>query len=158
MRASHSRALYVSTSICLVLVASLLFCRKGPPTRSIRVSWAVPASGATVLGYRIYYNEGANMGSVDVSTRQQLNVPLPTKLPELFHNSSHLPSTVVGPTLVIVGKQKSACFTALCIHQEHMMSSYLEVNMYIPLLFSSKQTYHPLPLLSHREQPLLHLL
>ena len=74
------------------------------------------------MGYRIYYNEGANMGSEDAgasATDHNLTFPYPQSRLNysitIVAVSSHLPSTVVGPALVIVGKQKTACFTVLYI-------------------------------------------
>ena len=82
---------------------------------SIRISWTPPASGAAVVGYRIYYQaEGeqgslSDYGSVDVgasSTQHTLSdlqggllytVTMVTK-------SHYLPSTVAGPVTAVLGK------------------------------------------------------
>ena len=77
---------------------------------SIQVSWTAPASGATVMGYRIYYYDGTNMSSVEVSanaTGHNLAIPHPQSRLRysiaIVALSFHLPSTMVG---LIVGKQK----------------------------------------------------
>ena len=86
--------------------------RLGPTT--IQVSWIAPATRTTVMGYRIYYTEGTNqdVNSVNAgasATNHTITIPQPqSSLSYSFTIvalSTHLPSTVVGPAQVTVGKQ-----------------------------------------------------
>ena len=92
--------------------SNLSAVRVGPT--SIRVSWTAPASGATVMGYRIYYSEGTNQGSEDAgASATDLTITIPQPQSSLTYSitivalSTHLPSTVVGPAMVTVGKQRT---------------------------------------------------
>ena len=81
---------------------------------SIRVSWTPPASGATVVGYRIYYHaEGSqdnptNHSSVDVgASAAQHALSLQGGVLytiTLVTMSQYLPSTVTGPVTVTLRK------------------------------------------------------
>ena len=82
---------------------------------SIRISWTPPASGATVVGYRIYYlaerAQGGpiNHGSVDVgaSPTQHALADLQGGLlytVTMVTKSHYLPSTVAGPVTAVLGK------------------------------------------------------
>ena len=81
---------------------------------SIRVSWTAPTSGATVLGYQVFWTDGTNMNSAGVgasATDHTITIPQPqssslTYSFTIVALSTHLPSTVVGPAPVTVGKQK----------------------------------------------------
>ena len=119
---------------------------------SIEVSWSVPASGATVMGYRIYYDDGTSISSVDVGanvTDHNLTIPHPQNILNysitIVALSAHLPSTVVGPTFVTVGKQKKL----------FALMPYSYINIYHII---NQITHHLLPILSHLEKPLPYLL
>ena len=83
---------------------------------SIRVSWTAPTSGATVTGYRIYYrnkdDEGRviNHDSVDVdASTTEHNITLVLTAGHHYvitvrALSRQLPSPVVGPPTVTIGK------------------------------------------------------
>ena len=83
---------------------------------SIRVSWTAPTSGATVTGYRVYYQEEDNEGrvinldrvDVDASTTEH-NITLVLTPGHCYvitvrTLSSQLPSPAVGPPTVTIGK------------------------------------------------------
>ena len=81
---------------------------------SIRVSWTVPTSGATVTRYCVYYEEEdaqdrvINRNNVNVGA----NTTEHTKIVTAGHRynitvcalSQHLPSPAVGPPTVTLGK------------------------------------------------------
>ena len=75
---------------------------------SIRVSWTAPTSVATVTGYRIYYQAEGDSGSVPVNagvTSYTLgNLQDHTYSITMVTLSIHLPSSVVGPEAVTLGK------------------------------------------------------
>jgi len=85
---------------------------------SIRVFWTAPASGATVKGYRIFFLAKSNKGShidhtsVDVGANatQYIRDGDHDRAPGHHYSitivalSKHLPSSVVGPVEVILGK------------------------------------------------------
>ena len=93
---------------------------------SIRVSWTAPASGATVMGYHIFWIHGNNQNSAGVgasATDHTITILQPqssglTYSFTIVALSSHLPSTVVGPTWVRVGKQKTL-FVLLSLFSPH---------------------------------------
>ena len=101
----------------------ILFAEASPPTifnairvdpTSIRVSWTAPASGATVMGYRIYYSDGSNQRSQDAgASATDLTITIVQPQSSLTYSisivalSTHLPSTVVGPAMVTLGEQKT---------------------------------------------------
>ena len=65
-----------------------------------------------MTGYRIYWSEGSNQGSEDAgASATDLTITIPQPQSSLTYSitivalSTHLPSTVVGPTTVTVGKQ-----------------------------------------------------
>ena len=76
---------------------------------SIRVSWTVPTSVATVTGYQIYYLAEGDSGSVPVDAGVT-SYTLGNLQDGLTYNitmvalSVHLPSSVVGPETVTLGK------------------------------------------------------
>jgi len=76
---------------------------------SIRVSWTAPLSVATVTGYRIYYQAERDWGSVTVDAGVT-NTTLRNLQDGSIYNitmltlSMHLPSSVVGPQSVTLGK------------------------------------------------------
>ena len=83
---------------------------------SISISWTPPTSGATVTGYRIYYHEedaqggiiNPNSMDVDASTIEH-NITLVLTAGHRYNItvralSSQLPSPVVGPPTVTIGK------------------------------------------------------
>lgn len=82
---------------------------------SIRVSWTAPISVATVTGYRIYYQAGGVWGSVSVDAGMT-NTTLRNLQDDLTYNitivalSMHLPSSMVGPRIVTLGKFLCSCF------------------------------------------------
>ena len=77
------------------------------------------------MGYRIFWTDGTNMDSVGVgasATDHTITIPQPqssglTYSFTIVALSSHLPSTVVGPTSVTVGKQKMP-FHAILFHSK----------------------------------------
>ena len=79
------------------------------PATSIRVSWTAPTSVATVTGYRIYYQAEGVSGSVPVNagvtsyTLVHLQDGLTYSI-TIVALSVHLPSCVVGPETVTLGK------------------------------------------------------
>ena len=76
---------------------------------SIRVSWTAPTSVATVTGYRIYYLAEGDSGSVPINA-DVTSYTLGNLQDGLTYNitmvalSIHLPSSVVGPETVTLGK------------------------------------------------------
>ena len=76
---------------------------------SIRVSWTAPTSVATVTGYRIYYQAEGDSGSVPINagvtsyTLVHLQDGLTYNI-TMVALSIHLPSSVVGPETVTLGK------------------------------------------------------
>ena len=82
---------------------------------SVRVSWTAPLSIATVTGYQIYYQAGRNWGSVPVDAGVTITI-LSNLRSGLTYNitmvslSMHLPSSVVGPQSVTLGKSLCDCF------------------------------------------------
>ena len=76
---------------------------------SIRVSWTAPTSVATVTGYRIYYQAEGVSGSVPINagvtsyTLVHLQDGLTYNI-TIVALSVHLPSSVVGPETVTLGK------------------------------------------------------
>ena len=96
----------------------------GPPTglnvesvgpTSIRVSWTAPLSVATVTGSRIYYRAEGDWGSVAVdagvtnTTLRNLQDGSTYSI-TIVALSMHLPSPVVGPQTVTLGKFLCSCF------------------------------------------------
>ena len=79
---------------------------------SARVSWTAPLSVATVTGYQIYYQAEGDWGSVSVGAGVT-NTTLSNLRSGLTYNitmvslSMHLPSSVVGPQSVTLGKSAS---------------------------------------------------
>jgi len=83
---------------------------------SIRVFWNAPVSGATVKGYRIFFLLKSNKGShidhtsVDVGTNATQYIRDGDRAAGHHYSitivalSKHLPSSVVGPVEVILGK------------------------------------------------------
>ena len=72
------------------------------------VSWTAPTSGATVTGYRVYYNGGTDQGSraaladgTAVAFSRIWGLTYSIKIVAL---SSHLPSPVVEGGVVTLGK------------------------------------------------------
>ena len=76
---------------------------------SIRVSWTAPTSVATVTGYRIYYQAEGDSGSVPINAGVT-SYTLGNLQDGITYNvtmvalSIHLPSSVVGPETVTLGK------------------------------------------------------
>jgi len=83
---------------------------------SIRVFWSAPVSGATVKGYRVFFlaksNKGSNIyhTSVDVGANTTQYIRDGARAAGHHYSitivalSKHLPSSVVGPVEVILGK------------------------------------------------------
>ena len=71
------------------------------------VSWTAPTSGATVTGYRVYYNGGTDQGEAKADgtavaiTNRTWGL---TYSIEIVALSSHLPSPVVEGGVVTLGK------------------------------------------------------
>jgi len=82
---------------------------------SVRVSWTAPISVATVTGYQIYYQAEGDWGSVSVdagvtnTTLSNLQNGLTYSI-TMVALSMHLPSSVVGPHTVTLGKFLYGCF------------------------------------------------
>jgi len=82
---------------------------------SVRVSWTAPLSDTTVTGYQIYYQADGDWGSVSVDTGVT-STTLSNLRNGLTYNitmvalSMHLPSSVVGPQSVTLGKSLCNCF------------------------------------------------
>ena len=78
-------------------------------SRSFRVSWTPPASLANLTGYRIYYSGADDSGSVDVGA-SATEVTIDSRTAGVTYTitmvalSPHLPSLVVGPVNVSLGK------------------------------------------------------
>ena len=78
-------------------------------SRSFKVSWTPPASSADLTGYRIYYSEANDSGSVDVGA-STTEVTIDSHKPGVTYSitmlalSPHLPSPVVGPISFILGE------------------------------------------------------
>ena len=95
------------------------------------------------MGYRIFWTVGTNMDSVGAGasvTDHTITIPQPqssslTYSFTIVALSTHLPSTVVGPAPVTVGKQKMPFV---------LLSLFIS---YIPF----KQTHLQLPLMSYLE-------
>ena len=74
-----------------------------------KVFWTAPNSGATVTGYRIYYNGGTDWGSTD-AMGGDMTVTLTGLTLGLTYNitivalSIHLPSPVIGAVMNTAGK------------------------------------------------------
>ena len=78
-------------------------------TNNISVSWTAPASDPAVIGFRIYYQAQGDQGAVDCDANsteciisnctigQQYNITVVAL-------SENLPSTLVGPKNIIIGK------------------------------------------------------
>ena len=86
---------------------------------SIRVSWTVLISGATVTGYQINYQSEREEGSVNVGA-SEVTVTLDGRSRGLTYNitivalSQQLPSPVVGPVIVTLGESlNSSCSIAI---------------------------------------------
>ena len=83
---------------------------------SISISWTAPTSGATVTGYRVYYHEEdaqggiINPNSMDIgASTTEHNITLVLTAGHRYvitvrALSSQLPSPVVGPHTVTLGK------------------------------------------------------
>ena len=83
---------------------------------SIRVSWTAPTSGATVTGYRVYYQEEddegrvINLDRVDVDdSKTEHNITIVLTDGHRYNItvralSRQLPSPAVGPPTVTIGK------------------------------------------------------
>ena len=82
----------------------------GSDPTTVNVSWTAPLSGASVTGYRIYYQTEGDQGSVDVgaSTTQHVLSGLDDGMNcysiYLVALSVHLPSQVVGPIVIKLGE------------------------------------------------------
>ena len=82
---------------------------------SVRVSWTASLSVATVMGYQIFYQAEGDWGSVPVSAGVT-STTLSNLWNGLTYNitmvalSMHLPSSVVGPQSVTLGKSLCNCF------------------------------------------------
>ena len=74
-----------------------------------KVSWTAPTSGATVTGYRIYYNRGTDEGSTDVLAGDT-SITISSCTWGLTYSvrivalSNHLPSPVVWASKATFGK------------------------------------------------------
>ena len=82
---------------------------------SVRVSWTAPLSVATVIGYQIFYQAEGDWGNVSVdagvtsTTLSNLRNGLTYNI-TMVALSMHLPSSVVGPQSVTLGKSLYSCF------------------------------------------------
>ena len=82
---------------------------QGSDPTAVNVSWTAPVSGASVTGYRIYYQREGRQGNVDVGdtatqhTLTGLGVEMNYSI-YLVALSAHLPSPVVGPVVVELGE------------------------------------------------------
>ena len=73
---------------------------------SIKVSWTPPASGPSVIGYRIYYQTEGDQGSVDVgtnTTEYTITMASDAYNISMVALSERLPSAVVGPEIIMPG-------------------------------------------------------
>jgi len=82
------------------------------------------------MGYHIFWIQGNNQNSVGVgasATEHTITIPQP-QISSLTHSftivalSSHLPSTVVGPTWARVGKAKNTICIAVPFHTMSFLS------------------------------------
>ena len=76
---------------------------------SIRVSWSPPVSGATVTGYRIYYQAEGDQGSVDVGANATQHVLSGLRYGfsygiTIVTVSPHIPSPSFGPATIKLGE------------------------------------------------------
>ena len=114
-------SLILATLIDFILSFSLLYhlfhlTAAGLPTNvhampagilGFKVSWTAPTSGATVTGYRVYYNGGTDQGEAKADgtavaiTNRTWGL---TYSIEIVALSSHLPSPVVEGGVVTLGK------------------------------------------------------
>ena len=76
---------------------------------SFRVLWTPPASLTNLTGYRIYYSGADDSGSVDAGA-SGTNITIDNRMVGVTYTitmvalSPHLPSPVVGPVAVTLGK------------------------------------------------------
>ena len=110
--------------------------QEGPT--NIGVSWTAPVSGAAVTGYRIFYSGGTDQGSVDVGasvTEHTITVtPTQSRLTysiSIVTLSSQLPSSVLGPIMVTVGKQNITrfLFCTDILHITYNSNYHYQTNM-----------------------------
>ena len=85
-----------------------------------------------MTGYRIYYNDGTNQGSQDAgASATDLTITVPQPQSSLTYSitivalSTHLPSTVVDPVVVTVGKQQTP-FVLLSIYLPILLLSSID--------------------------------
>ena len=76
---------------------------------SIRVSWTPPVSGATVTGYRIYYQTEQNHDNVDVGASATRHVLMGLRYGfsyaiTIVTVSRHIPSPLLGPVIITLGE------------------------------------------------------
>ena len=76
---------------------------------SIRVSWSPPVSGASVTGYRIYYQTEGDQGSVDVGASATQHVLSGLRYGfsyaiTIVTVSPHIPSPLFGPATIKLGE------------------------------------------------------